>query len=71
MKLKNNSCRDYNHDKIFLKSGEEMEIADEKICKILLNQEGVVEVVDTNEVKKLKDEIKKLKSEKKTSKSKK
>ena len=72
MRLKNNSPRDYNHEKIFLRAGEEMEIKDESICKVLLRQDGVEEVIDKDEVQKLKEEVKKLKSEnKKTSKSKK
>lgn len=71
MKLKNNSTRDYNFDKIFLKAGEEMEIADEKACKVLLNQEGVEEVIDKAEVEKLKAEIKKLEKAKPQKKAKK
>ena len=71
MKLKNNATRDYNFDKIFLKAGEEMEIADEKACKVLLNQEGVEEVIDKAEVEKLKAEIKKLEKAKPQKKAKK
>ena len=63
MRLKNNSPRDYNHDKIFLRAGEEMTIKDESICKVLLRQEGVEEIIDMAEVEKLKAENKKLKAE--------
>ena len=71
MKLKNNSTRDYNFDKIFLKAGEEMEIADEKACKVLLNQDGVEEVIDKSEVEKLKSEVEKLKAKSQKEKAKK
>lgn len=72
MKLKNTSPRDYMFEKIFLVAGQEMEITDEKAIKSFLKQDGVIEVVDKNEVEKLKAEVKKLKAEtKKTSKSKK
>lgn len=65
MKLKNNAGRDYNYDKIFLKAGQELEITDKDACQVLLKQDGVIEVVDTAEVEKLKAEVKKLKAEKK------
>lgn len=71
MKLKNNSVRDYNYDKIFLKAGQELEITDKDACQVLLKQDGVIEVVDIQEVERLKAEVKKLKEDKKTSKSKK
>lgn len=71
MKLKNNSTRDYNFDTIFLKAGEEMEIADEKACKVLLNQDGVEEVIDRDEVAKLKAEVEKLKAKPQNKKAKK
>lgn len=63
MKLKNKSNRDYNFDKIFLKAKSEMEIEDVNACKVLLNQEGVEEVIDKKEVEKLKKEVEKLKKE--------
>ena len=71
MKLKNNSTRDYNFDKIFLKAGEEIEIADEKACKVFLNQDGVEEVIDKAEVEKLKAEVEKLKAKSQKKKKKK
>lgn len=63
MKLKNNSTRDYMYNAILLKSGEELELDDDKACKTLLKQKGVIEVVDKKEVEKLKAEVKKLKAE--------
>ena len=60
MKLKNNSTRDYWYDKILLEAGKELEIKDEKAIKVLLNQEGVSEVVDKKEVEELKAKVKEL-----------
>lgn len=71
MKLKNNATRDYNYDMIFLKAGEELEVLDEKACKVLLNQDGVEEVIDKAEVEKLKAEVEKLKAKSQKEKAKK
>ena len=71
MKLKNNSSRDYNYDMIFLKAGEELEVVDEKACKVLLNQDGVEEVLDREEIEKLKAEVEKLKAKPQNKKAKK
>ena len=59
MKLKNKSSRDYIYDKLVLEAGKELEVTDEKACKILLKQEGVEEIVDLKEVEKLKKEVNK------------
>ena len=71
MKLKNNSSRDYNYDTIFLKAGEELEVVDKKACKVLLNQDGVEEVLDREEIEKLKAEVEKLKAKPQNKKAKK
>ena len=61
MKLINNSTRNYIAYGIVLEVGKVTEINDEKTAKVLLNQKGVEEYVDKEEVKKLKEENKKLK----------
>lgn len=63
MKLKNNSTRDYSYEKHLLVAGQELEINDEKACKVLLKQDGVTEVIDMKEVEKLKAEVKNLKAQ--------
>lgn len=67
MKLENKSTRDYMYSNgikvaIFHK-GDVLE-CDDKIAKILLKQDGVIEVVDKDEVEKLKAEIANLKAKK-------
>lgn len=62
MKLKNTSTRDYMHNCIILKAGETMEITDEKMIKVLLNQEGIEEVIDKSDVEKMQKEIEQLKA---------
>lgn len=61
MKLINNSTRNYIAYGTVLEVGKVLEVADEKTVKVLLNQKGVEEYVDKEEVKKLKEENKKLK----------
>lgn len=63
MKLKNKSSRDYRYDKLVLEAGKELDIKDEKACKILLKQEGVEEIADLKEVEKLKKQVAKLEKE--------
>ena len=64
MKLINNSSRYYIAYGIVLEVGKVLEVADEKTVKVLLNQKGVEEYIDKEEVKKLKEENKKLKEPK-------
>lgn len=67
MKLENKSTRDYMYSNgikvAMFRKGDILE-CDDKIAKILLKQEGVIEVVDKDEVAKLKAEIADLKAEK-------
>ena len=67
MKLENKSTRDYMYNNgikvTMFRKGDILE-CDDKIAKILLKQEGVIEVVDKDEVAKLKAEIADLKAKK-------
>lgn len=63
MKLKNKSNRDYMYDKLVLEAGKELDVTDEKACKVLLKQDGVEEIVDLKEVEKLKKQVAKLEKE--------
>lgn len=66
MKLINNSTRNYIAYGIVLEVGKATEINDEKTVKVLLNQKGVEEYVDKEEVKQLKKELEQLKNKQKT-----
>ena len=67
MKLINNSTRNYMAFDIILEAGKILEV-DDKIAKILLNQDGVEEYIDKKDVEKLKKEIEELKQTKKRTK---
>lgn len=62
MKLINNSTRNYIAFGTVLEVGKVLEVVDEKTAKILLNQNGVEEYVDKEEVKQLKKELEQLKT---------
>lgn len=65
MKLINNSTRNYIAYDYLLEAGKVLEIKDKIVIDILLNQPGVEEYIDKEEVAKLKEENKKLKEKKK------
>ena len=69
MKLINTSTRAYIAYDIVIKAGEVVETDDKKVIKILLEQPGVEEHVDKEDVKTLEEENKKLKEQLKTRKA--
>lgn len=69
MKLINTSTRAYIAYDTVIKAGEVVETDDKKVIKILLDQPGVEEHVDKEDVKTLEEENKKLKERLKTKKA--
>ena len=57
MKLKNTATRNYMFNNVILEAGKEIEIEDKKLAKLLLQQEGVIEAINAEEVKELKDDL--------------
>lgn len=64
MKLKNTSNRNYMFGLEIFKAGETIEVEDKKTAETLLKQEGIEEVIDKEEVEKLKAELEAVKAEK-------
>ena len=63
MKIINKNVYNVMFNMDFIKAGEIKEIEDSKIIKLLLNQPGIEEYVDIEELKELEEENKKLKEQ--------